>query len=412
LALLLLGIGVSAVAGGQEWTRFRGPNGQGISDATTIPVRWTERDYNWRVKLPAGGHSSPVIWAGQVFLTCEEPASPGGILLALDVQTGDLRWRKTYPLTRYRFHDDNSYAVATPVVDADHVYVRWQTSEEPSLAALAHTGTEVWRRDFPGVYSRFGPGPSPMTVDGIVVFAHEHRANDRGHHSAWIAVDRRTGSTRWTTPRRNSEISYSTPCVYRPMGGQAQLIFTSEAHGITSVEPATGAVIWEVSDALPARAVSSPVIAGDLLIGTCGKGGAGRQLTAVRAPSDSDHRKAEPAYTCTGRSAPYVPTSLAKDGLLFTFHDQGHVSCLRLEDGQSLWSERPAGRYYGSPVWADGRLYCIDRDGRVVVLKAGREYERLAVNALGETSQATPAIADERMYLRTYSHLICLGGQR
>ena len=408
---LMLGLAIANIAIGQEWTRFRGPNGQGISEAKTIPVRWTDQDYNWTTTLPATGHSSPVIWDKRVFVTCEDPASPGGILLALDTETGRILWQKAYVLTGYRFHNDNSYAVATPVVDADYVYVLWQTAKETILAALDHTGHEVWRRDFSGVYSRFGPGPSPAVIDDIVVFAHEHRENDKGYESMWIAVDRKTGQIRWNTKRQNSEISYSTPCTYAPAKGELQLIFTSEAHGITAIDPADGSVIWEVQSALPARAVSSPVVAGNLLIGTCGKGGAGKQLTAVRTMTSSDHRRAELAYVCTGRSAPYVPTPLAKDGLLYTFHDQGDVSCVNVEDGELIWREKPGGKFYGSPVSVNGRLYCINRDGRVIVLRAGREYELLAVNPLGEKSQATPAIANGVMYLRTFSHVISIGGQ-
>ena len=100
------------------------------------------------------------------------------------------------------------------------------------------------------------------------------------------------------------------------------------------------------------------------------------------------------------------------DGLLFLFHDQGTVSCLRSATGDVLWSEKPAGRYYGSPVWVDGKLYCITIEGDVVVLKAGPQYERLAVNPLGQKSHATPAVADGRMYLRTFSRLISIGPTR
>ncbi|RPJ29478.1 MAG: hypothetical protein EHM35_13330, partial [Planctomycetaceae bacterium] len=99
----------------------------------------------------------------------------------------------------------------------------------------------------------------------------------------------------------------------------------------------------------------------------------------------------------------------AKDGLLYTFHDQGEVRCLRVDTGELLWSGKPAGRFYGSPIWVNGLLYCIDREGRVAVLKAGPNYELLAVNPLGEKSHATPAVAENTMYLRTYSHLISIG---
>ncbi|MHC4559859.1 MAG: outer membrane protein assembly factor BamB family protein, partial [Planctomycetota bacterium] len=254
---LLCGILLAPTVRGQEWTRFRGPNGQGISHAQTIPVKWTEKNFNWKAKLPAGGHSSPVIWKDKVFLTCENPESAGGILSALDVSDGHTVWNRQYDITAYRHHPDNSYAVATPTVDADHVCVLWQTSKETILAAINHSGREIWQRNFPGIYSQFGPGTSPMLFDDIIVFTHEHWEAGKEYRSTWIALDRNTGQTRWMRERNNSQISYSTPCVYSPEIGKLQLVFTSQAHGITSVEPNTGKVIWELQSVLPARVVSS-----------------------------------------------------------------------------------------------------------------------------------------------------------
>ncbi len=409
---LFFGIVLASVAEGQEWTRFRGPNGQGISNATTIPVKWTENDFNWKAKLPAGGHGSPVIWKDKVFVTCEDPESPGGMLLALDVSDGHTLWSRRYKLTAYQHHTDNSLAVSTPVVDADRVYVLWQTSTEVILAALDHDGRPIWQRDLPGIYSRFGPGTSPSLFGDMVVFTHEHWGSgpEGGkHRSSWMALDCKTGQTRWTINRNNAEISYSTPCVYTPQGREPELIFTSWAHGVTAIEPQTGRVIWEVPTALPARVVSSPVLSDGLIIGTCGKGAAGLQLSAVRPGSADNPASGAPAYKCTGKSAPYVPTPLAKDGLLFTFHDQGDVSCLNIEDGRVLWSQKPGGKFYGSPIWVNGLLYCINRAGEILVIRAAGTYELLAINPLGEKSQATPAVAEGRMYLRTYSHLISIG---
>jgi outer membrane protein assembly factor BamB len=217
--------------------------------------------------------------------------------------------------------------------------------------------------------------------------------------SAWIAVDRETGQTRWTLERKTSnKTSYSTPCVY-PRDTKPQIIFASFAHGLTSVNPQTGTVIWEVPDAFTSRVVASPVFADGLIIGTCGDFGRGKRLIAIR-PGSADKS-----------SPPAAAYKIAKDGLLFMFDDVGYVSCLRSNTGEQLWRERPAKKFYGSPVWVDGKLYCIATTGDVVVVKAAADYELLAVNPLGEKSHSTPAVAGGRMYLRTFSHLFSLGSK-
>ena len=404
---------LASVAQGQEWTRFRGPNGQGISHAETIPIEWTERDYNWKVKLPGGGHSSPVIWGDKVFVTIGDQKAGRGILLALRVSDGRALWQKEYALTSYRMNRSNSYATATPVVDGDHVYALWATANETILVALDHDGGEIWERTLAGVHCQHGPGSSPIVVNDIVVFTHEHEKSDRDAQSAWIAVDRKRGKTRWKLQRQTSpKTSCSTPCVYAPGTDAPQLIFTSLAHGMTGVDIRTGAVVWEAKSAFISRVVSSPVVAGELLVGTCGDGSSGKRLIAIKAGAADKSTHPTEVYKIDSSSTPYVPTSLATGGLLFTFHDRGYVSCLRSATGEQLWREKPAGTFYGSPVWVNGKLYCITREGEVVVIKAAPTYELFAVNPLGEKSYATPAVAGGRMYLRTYSHLISIGRKK
>jgi outer membrane protein assembly factor BamB len=169
--------------------------------------------------------------------------------------------------------------------------------------------------------------------------------------------------------------------------------------------------LWEVVSAFTDRVVSSPVIAGELIIGTCGEGGTGKRMIAIQPAKDNSSPPKE-KYKIEASSITYVPTSVAVGELLFTFHDQGQVSCLRSATSEQLWREKPAGRFFGSPVWVDGRLYCITTAGDVVVIKAADKYDLLAINPLGEKSHATPAVANGRMYLRTYSHLISIGGQK
>jgi len=405
---------LASVSQGQEWTRFRGPNGQGISNAKTIPVRWTEEDCNWKVKLPGGGHSSPVLWGDKLFITSGDQQAGNSIIFALNVSDGRVLWQKEYSLRKYRPNKLNSYATSTPAVDAEHVYTLWTSPEETILAALNHDGDEIWKRTFEGVLCQHGAGTSPIVYDDMVIFTHEHEnKSSRDARSVWFAVNRKTGETRWTLDRQTGpKTSYSTPCVYTPAGGRPQLIFNSYSHGMTSVDPGTGKVIWEVSSAFPARVVSSPVIADELLIGSCGDGGSGKRLIAVRPGSSDGSIPPTEAYSIDKGYRPYVPTSIAKEGLLFTFHDRGYVSCRNSATGRQLWEEKPAGRFFSSPVWVDGKLYCITMDGDVVVIMATENYELLAINPLGETSHAAPAVAGGTMYLRTYSQLFSIGSKK
>ena len=150
------------------------------------------------------------------------------------------------------------------------------------------------------------------------------------------------------------------------------------------MDPATGKLLWKTPNALPARVVSSPVIAGELIIGNCGEGGRGIRMAAVKPPADGSSAVGNEVYALERGVVSYVPMPVVHDGLLFLFHDGGTVSCLRIATGEVLWSEKPAGRYFGSPVCVDGKLYCMTIDGDVVVLRAGPKYELLAVNPLGE----------------------------
>jgi outer membrane protein assembly factor BamB len=411
--LVAFNILLASVSQGQEWTRFRGPNGQGISFDKSIPVKWTEEDYNWKLSLPGGGHSSPVLWGDKVFITSGDQKTDHGILLAIRASDGEILWQKQYALTPYRPNPRNSYATATPVVDTDHVYVLWPTPKQTILVALDHDGEEIWNRTFSGVFCQHGAGGSPIVFDDIVVFTHEHEDSSTDARSAWIAVDRKTGRTKWELERQTSpKTSYSTPCVYSPPTEAPQLIFTSRAHGLTGVNPRTGTVVWEAESVFPSRVVSSPVIAAGMLIGSCGDGSSGKCLVAVHHGTANKSTKASEAYTIGKSTAPYVPTSLAKADLLFTFHDRGYVSCLRSATGEQFWREKPASNFFGSPVWVNGILYCITTKGEVVVIKAAPTYELLAVNPLGEKSHATPAVAGGKMYLRTYSHLISIGPKK
>ncbi len=396
----LLLVVLAAPTSGQEWPRFRGPNGSGVS-AAPAPTRWTERDFRWKVNLPGVGHSSPVLWGDRLFVTSGDEETGKRFLLCLRTEDGRQLWTRTFPGPRSAKHPDNSYASATPAADERHVYACWGSPQELLVVALDHDGNEAWRADLGGFHGGHGFGASPVVYEGLVIVP-----NDQDGASALFALDRDTGRVRWKVPR-HAQASYTTPCVYRPEGRPPELIFTSYEHGITAIDPKTGKVNWEAdvfSKAHVETAISSPVVAGDLVLGTCGWLGVRQEVIAVGpGPREVYH---------IDRSAPLCTTPLVKGNLLFLWSDAGTVTCADARTGKVFWRERVPGSYYASPVCAGDYLYGVSRDGEVVVLAAAARYELVARNPLGEGSHSTPAIAGGVLYLRTFSHLIAVGGRR
>ncbi|HEX5218288.1 MAG TPA: PQQ-binding-like beta-propeller repeat protein [Verrucomicrobiae bacterium] len=397
---------IAAIAAeAQEWTRFRGPNGSGISDAKTIPTQWSASDINWKVALPGVGHSSPVLWGEKVFVTSYDEKAGKFYVLCLSMADGSMRWEKEFSLTRSSKHALNSFATATPTVDAQRVYVCRTEPAQVILSALTHDGNQVWEKDLGPFEAQHGSGTSPILHDGMVVLA-----NEQAGESFLIALDARTGDTRWKTPRKSGSGSYSTPCVYEPTSGTAQLIFNSEVHGISGVAPDTGKVLWEFDRAFDKRSVSSPVLAGDFIIGSCGSGGGGNYVVAVRPGEIASGRKPERGYEVR-RSAPYVPTSICVGDWLYLWSDGGILSRVNAKTGEVKWQERAGGNFYGSPVLAGERLFCVSTTGEVVVVPVGEKFEVLARNQLNEPTHSTPAIAGGRMYIHTSGHLVSVGGK-
>ena len=228
-------------ASAQEWTRFRGPNGSGVSDAKTVPIEWTEKDLNWNVKIPGKGHGSPVVWGSKLFVNCESGTKGSErIIVCLDTKTGKELWQKSSTVSPPRkIHKKNSFASSTPAVDAEHVYVAWGVPSKISLLAMTHDGDLAWEADLGTFKGGHGFAVSPIIYEDLVVLP-----NDQDGKSSLIAVDRKTGDTRWTVPRESKRTSYGTPCVYQPAGRPAELIFTDWSHGITAVDPKTGKVAW------------------------------------------------------------------------------------------------------------------------------------------------------------------------
>ena len=182
----------------QEWTRFRGPNGTGQSEESTIPAVWTEDETLWKSKLPGSGNSSPVLWGDRIFLLSADPANGTRYVVCLSADDGKILWQRDYPSEVHPIHQLNTLASSTPCVDAERVYCAWSTPEEFTLLALTHDGAPVWKANLGPFVSQHGFGTSPIIVGDLVIIT-----NDQDAESFVIAVDRTSGATEWKIDRKH-----------------------------------------------------------------------------------------------------------------------------------------------------------------------------------------------------------------
>jgi len=391
---------------GQNWPRFRGPNGTGVAGEINIPSTWGEADVAWKTELPGEGHSSPVIWGERVFLLSANPDGETRHAIGLDASGGDIVWTRSFPAATHSIHARSSYASSTPAVDDQRVYAIWGSPENLKVMAFDHEGETVWQRDLGPFHGRHGYGNSPILVDDLVIITVIHGDEKSGHaddsRSFVMAVNRESGETVWETPRGNETSSYSAPVIRQLENGQQEIVGFSPNEGMFGLDPATGDENWSL-EVFDKRTIGTPTLMHGLVFGTVGSGGGGHYLVAVRPGSEP-----EEVYRVE-RISPYVPSVLAVDDSLYLWHDEGKVSCVNVADGEPIWTERIGGNYSSSPICAGSRIFGVSDEGEVVVLAASPEFQLLGRNPLGELTRASPAIAGGRLYIRTVSHLICVG---
>lgn len=405
LCLILVAVSAAHVSA-DEWNRFRGPNGSGVSDAATVPTSWTEGDFNWRIELPGTGHASPIVWGERLFLLSGDDETGNRIASCVDAESGQVTWNRSLEAATHRKHSLNSLASSTPTVDANRLYMCWATPDEYVVTALNHDGEPQWRVDLGGYRSGHGFGVSPVLVGDLVIVS-----NEQDGASTLVALDRSSGERRWTVDR-NTKTAWSTPCVYAPDGRAAELIFTNWKQGITAIDAVSGRSSWQVSvfdQKHVESSIGSPIVSGDLVFGTCGWLGYATHTVAVR-PDDAAKERGTEVFR-VDRGAPLTTTPLVAGGLLFLWGDNGIVTCVDAATGKLQWRERIGGTYYASPVSTANAVYCASTSGEMVVLERSREFRELSRSPILEGSHSSPAIAHGRMYVRTFSHLMSVGGR-
>jgi outer membrane protein assembly factor BamB len=408
-ALVLVGVrGAEA----QEWTRFRGPNGSGVSNATTVPVQIGASDINWTASLPGKGHSCPVVWGNKLFLLSADPESLTRFVVCVDTRNGKELWRQSYPFTKHNKHKFNTFASATPTVDRDGVYVVWSNPEAFLVLAFDHKGKELWKRDLGAFVTQHSGAASPILFGDVLIVGREQEEGE----GILLGLNRKTGANVWQKTRPAKNAIYATPLIYRPKSGPAEVIFTSTLHGITSLNPLTGELNWEASDVFKYRCVASPILAGDVVFATAGQGGGGTTAQAVGVRPGSRQGNVPPKVEYQpARGFSYVPTPIAVGEYIFFWNDAGIVTCIKAATGEELWKERVGGDFFASPIAVNGKLYGINAHGELVVLEAGPKFKVLARYAFeggGDAFHATPGVANGVLYVRSESHLFSVGGKK
>jgi outer membrane protein assembly factor BamB len=408
--LLALSLVFSALglADAGDWPRFRGPNGTGIVADKDVPVKWTDDNILWKTQLPGIGHSSPIVHGGRVFVQSASKDGKQRWLLCLDAVKGDILWKTPAEGNRARKHNLNSFASSTPATDGQRVYAAFWDGTNIHLGAFdIKDGKPIWQKDLGSFVSQHGFGHSPMVVDGKVILA-----NDQDGSAHLLAFDAKSGDKLWETERKAFRTCYSTPLVHVKPNGDKELIVASTA-GITGYNPADGKANWWYNwkfRGMALRTVGSPIVAGNLAIATSGDGRGDRDVIAVKLGGkgevSADHlawqnRKPYPF--------PYVPCLLAHGDYLYSVHDKGVASCHVAATGEEVWKERLDTGFTASPILVAGKVYAVANNGTVYVFAAEPKFKKLAENALGESVSSTPAVADNRLYVRGDKHLFCIG---
>lgn len=408
--LLLLMIGkVNA----QNWPQFRGPNTQGHSAETNLPLKWSATEnIAWKTELPGEGWSSPIVWGERIFVTTATNGGTSCRVLALDRKTGRILWDKeVFQQTLRRKEGRNSYATPTPATDGKLVYACFG---DGSFAALDFTGRVIWtNREYP-FYGQHGLGTGLLLHDGLLIMARDGSSDGEDKKIGWqipwdksyvVALDAKTGKQRWKASRGLSRISHGTPAIWKAPDGRVQVI--SEAGDVLQgFDFKTGARLW-TSEVIGEGKVPS-VVLGDGLAFTSGGWGGKESIKAFRLGGAGELRESNLVWE-QKKGMPKVPSMIYVKPYLFAITDGGVATCMNAATGELLWQQRVGGNFSASPVAAEGRIYFAGDNGETTVIKAGATFEVLAKNPLNESLQASPAISQGQIFIRTERHLFAIG---
>ena len=402
-AMITFILTTSLALAGDNWPQFRGPTGDGHSDAVDLPVTWSETEnIVWKTPVHGRGWSSPVVWGNQIWITTATEDGHQMFALCADLASGRiLHDIKIFDVADpEEIHAFNSYASPTPVIEEGRVWIHFGSYGTKCLDTAS--GDTIWvRRDLQCDHFR-GPGSSPVILGDLLFLSFD------GIDVQYLtALDKNTGKTVWRTDRSTDfgqldgdhRKAYTTPTIIEA-GGRLQLVSTG-AEASFAYDPRTGKELWGFR--MPGYSnVSRPLFVDGLVLLNSGFSKA--TLWAVRPSGSGDVTDTHVVWKLA-KSVPCKPTPVIVDGLIYMVDDKGVGSCVEAASGEVVWRERISGDHSASPVYADGRIYISDDKSTTTVLKPGREFKVLAKNQLEAGCMGSPAVVGKAFILRSKTHL-------
>jgi outer membrane protein assembly factor BamB len=392
-----------------DWPQFRGPDGNGLSSATDVPLHWSATEHvKWKRAIPGAGWSSPVLSRGKIYLTTAITDSADVTSLramCVDAHSGQIIWNNEVfqpdPSEAKQVHSKNGLASPTPIVDGDVLYVHFG---HLGTAALDFEGNIVWTQKQLKYRPRHGNAGSPVLVNDLVVFS-----CDAEQDPFLAGLVRANGDVRWKKNRESSAIkkfSFTTPAVIEIEG--AKQVISPGSGFVGAYDPEDGREIWRVTYGEGYSVVPRPVFAHGLVFVISGFDQP--TLLAIDPKGANGDVTASHVKWTHKKGVPLTPSVLVAGDELYSISDNGVASCLDARTGKVHWTERLGGNFSASPVCAAGRIYFQSEEGVTHVIEAGTSFQPLATNDIEERTLASAAVTDKTLFLRSEHHLWRIGG--
>ncbi|MBT5708224.1 PQQ-binding-like beta-propeller repeat protein [bacterium] len=406
---------------GENWPRFRGGTGQGLSTEKGLPSHWSvSENIKWKAAIPGNGWSSPVIWGDRVVVTSTTDSDQSCHVICLDVETGNVSWNtEVFRQKPLRKEGRNSYATPTPVLNDRGVFAVFGNG---SIACVDWVGALKWINDDVNFYSRHGLGASPLIVGELLVMPYDGSKrvpeagqwpkNSPDEKIGWqvpwnrarvMAVNIDTGKVDWKVGRGKSRIAHVSPIVVE-IDGAAQIL-SAAGDVIQGFDPIDGQMIWKVDS--QGEGVSPSFAVGDGLMFTS-SGFEKTTLRTVRLGGSGDVTATHIAWE-NRKGVPTESSLLYVSPYLYAVTSGGIVTCYQGKSGEIVWQERIGGKHSSSPVYVDDKIYFLADDGSTTILRPGARFDVLAKNKLDGRFQASMAVSNGRLFLRSDRELFCVG---